>query len=136
MRTHIWRLRALVGLAAAVLAALAPAQAACTSPHITSTRVVGLSHDAGLSQYRLAVTVTNASKTPQPGNTLQFVDLFYAGSKIDARGIPPLRPGASYTATFTFHRSAHAGLGTTTLTFRTEMRQPVCADAPEMQLTF
>ena len=128
--------RILVAGAALALAAPAIAQAACTSPIVTSARVVDVAHDSWLDHYDIAVTIANASSTPQPGNTMQFVSVFDAGSKLDARGIPPLAPGASYTTHYTFTRSADAGDGTTVLAFLVQMHQPICTIAPPYRLRF
>ncbi len=112
------------------------AWADCTAPSVTSAHVASVSHDGGLNHYRIAIAITNTSSVAQPSNTLQFVDIRKTGNKIDAIGVPPLKPGASYTAGYTFARSSDAGDNSTTLHFQTEMRQPQCATTPAVSVTF
>jgi hypothetical protein len=93
-------------------------------PAIVSVAVKGVSNNGGTNVYHLSGTVTNAGNARQSSNVLQFVDVYINGAKSDARGIPPLRPGQSYTFRYDFQRSSDAGDGTSRLRFQIDMRQP------------
>ncbi len=107
-------------------ATLAQAAIACNGadPAIGTVSVKNVSHNGGTNVYHLGGTVTNRGRARQPSNVLQFVDVYINGQKSDARGIPPLRPGQSYTFGYDFQRSSDAGDGTSRLRFQIEMRQP------------
>src|SRR5271166_3726184 len=111
---------------AALTLAQNPAPATCVgaAPAIASVVNKGATQDGGSNRYQLAVTVVNRGTQPQAGNVLQSVDVYQHDTKRDAKGIPPLRPGQSYTYVYQFLRSADAGDGTTTLEFRLDMHQP------------
>lgn len=103
-----------------VLAALSAAPACVgADPALISTAVKDVTNDGGLNHYHLSGTVTNVGSLKQASNTLQFVDVFLGRSqKVNSIGIPPLKPGQSYTFGWTYDRSADAGEGTTTVHFR------------------
>jgi subtilase family serine protease len=107
------------------LAPLGASAAACTgaNPAIVSVVVKTVTTSGSLNTYHLAGTVTNLGSQGQPSNTLQFVDIYIDRQKRDAHGIPPLRPGQSYTFGFDWSRSTDAGNGTTTAHFVMDMRQ-------------
>lgn len=117
-----------IAIALLLLAQTAVASAATTcpgpDPAIVSVVVRSVVRDGGLHRYHLAGTVTNAGGTAQAGNTLQFVDIFENGIKLDERGVPALKVGQSYTFTYTSSRSRQAGKGTTELTFQLDVRHP------------
>lgn len=137
MKQHVAIIRTLAAaLAICAASSFGIARADCTAPSVTGAHVTSVSHDGGLNHYRIAMTITNTSSAAQPNNTLQFVDIRKTGNKIDAIGVPPLKPGASYTANYTFARSSDAGDNTTTLHFQTEMRQPQCSTTPAVSITF
>lgn len=123
-----------------LLAATGPAFAAsssCVVPTVSSASVVDVSHDGNLNHYRVAMTIVNDGNTAQASNTLQFVDIYHDRQKLDAIGVPPLKPGGSYKAFYTFTRSNDAGDGTTTLHVPMRMVQPVCSAAePARTVTF
>jgi hypothetical protein len=106
--------------------ALAPTgtSAACLGPNPAITHVSVINHTTSnqVNRYHLVGTVTNEGTSGQPSNTLQFVDIWYGGDKLDSRGIPPLPLGGSYNFSYDFQRSSDAGSGTTQLTFRIDMR--------------
>lgn len=103
---------------AAVLAPLGAS--ACPGPDlaITSLYVASVAHTQYLTLYRVVGTVRNAGQDMQPGNTLQFVDVNQYGNRLDDRGIPPLKPGESYSVSYVWPRAVDAGLRTTPLEFR------------------
>jgi hypothetical protein len=102
------------------------AASACSGadPAITSVVVKSVTNDGGINRYHLSGIVVNAGRQKQASNVLQFVDIFSGGDRLDAIGIPPLKPGQSYTFGWTFQRSQDAGDDTTMLRFQIRMRQP------------
>jgi hypothetical protein len=100
-------------------------------PAIVSVAVKGMQSSGGLNHYTLSGKVANMGSTAQASNTLQFVDIYKGSTKLDSRGIPPLRAGQSYTFDYVTDRSAQAGSQTTTLGFRMDVRQPANAGSPE-----
>jgi hypothetical protein len=124
-------LLALLGFA---LVEVAPAWAACAGadPAIASVAVKSVAEAGGISNYTLAVTVTNDGSQAQAKDVLQFVDIYQVpGEKLDSKGVPPLRPGQSYTFTYVTMRSAEAGNGTSHLRFQLDVRQPSPAGAAD-----
>ncbi len=117
-----------IAVALLLLAQSAVASAATTcpgpDPAIVSVAVQSVVRDGGLHRYHLAGTVVNAGGAAQAGNTLQFVDIFENGIKLDERGIPPLKAGQAYTFTYISSRSRQAGKGTTKLAFQLDVRHP------------
>ncbi len=57
--------------------------------------------------------MTNLGSAGQPNNTLQFVDIWQYGNKLDDKGIPPLAPGQSANFSYMWQRSAEAARGST-----------------------
>jgi hypothetical protein len=105
----------------------APAMAtACIGPDpaIVSVGVKGMQSSGGLDRYTLSARVVNLGSTAQASNTLQFVNIYKGSTKLDSRGVPPLRAGQSYTFHYISDRSAQAGAQTTTLGFRMDVREP------------
>jgi|GEM_PF-747604 len=113
-------------LIAQTLAVSAPASAACSGadPALVSVRLASVMPEGGNKRYRFSGRVVNVGRSGQPSNTLQFVEIYDRGIKLDNRGIPPLRPGGSYTFGYDYLRSADAGDGTSKLTFVIHMRSP------------
>jgi hypothetical protein len=62
--------------------------------------------------------------TIQASNTLQFADVYRGSTKLDSRGIPPLKAGQSYVFQYVGARSAQAGAQTTSLGLRMDVREP------------
>ena len=109
------------------LTAALPANAAgCrgADPALSPVTVTGVTTDAGNNVYHVSGTVTNTGSMKQASNVLQFVDIYRDREKMDNIGIPPLRPGQSYTYHWSFKRSQDAGEDTTRLHFRLRMVQP------------
>jgi hypothetical protein len=106
--------------------AAASASTACAGadPTIVSVAVKGVNSEGGLNRYKLSGTVVNVGRMAQASNVLQFVDIYEVGGKLDAKGIPPLKPGQSYTFSYVVSRSRDAGKGTTELAFQLDVRQP------------
>ncbi len=103
------------------------AAAACSGadPALQSVAVKSVVQANGTNRYTLVGTVTNVGSAAQASSVLQFVDIYQTpGQKLDAKGIPPLRAGESYTFSYLMLRSAEAGNGTTTLRFHLDLRQP------------
>jgi len=99
------------------------ATCAGANPAITSVSVKSVTSDGRLNSYHIAGTVTNLGSAGQPSNTLQFVDIWQYGNKLDDKGIPPLAPGQSASFSYTWQRSAEAARGSTVLNFRIRMEQ-------------
>ncbi|MHB8147113.1 MAG: hypothetical protein ACYDGM_07650 [Vulcanimicrobiaceae bacterium] len=117
-----------ITMAALLLAAqtaVASASAACPGPDpaIASVAVTSVTREGSLNRYQLAGKVVNVGGTAQAANVLQFVDIYQNGVKINERGIPPLKPGQSYTFHYASERSDQAGKGTTTLWFKLDVPQ-------------
>lgn len=115
-------------LLAAVLGTLLVAQntGACPGADLTtSVSVSGVTPEDGTNVYHLVGVERNVGKKKQASNVLQFVEIYLDDTgRIDTRGIPPLKPGQTYTWTYDFKRSADAGEGSSRLMFRIDMRQP------------
>ena len=104
-------------------AAAAAATCAGANPAITSVAVKNVTSDGKLNNYHIVGTVVNLGSQSQPSNTLQFVDIWQYGMKLDAKGIRPLAPLQSTTFGYTWQRSVDAARGTTVLNFRIRMEQ-------------
>ncbi|MBC5810638.1 MAG: hypothetical protein GIW95_07290 [Candidatus Eremiobacteraeota bacterium] len=113
-------------LAAALLAQGGAMSGPCSGadPAIASVTSSLLGNVGSVNRYRLAVTVQNRGSKKQSSNVLQSVVMFQNAWKTDTKGIPPLRPGQSYTANFTFQRSAEADEHSTRFRFEIQFRQP------------
>jgi subtilase family serine protease len=114
---------ALLGFVATLGTAPAPTCAGA-NPAIVSVGVQNVVPTGGLNTYRITGTVTNLGDESQANNVLQFVDMYMVKERLDAKGIPPLAPGQSYTFAFDYQRSRDAGTGSTNLRFQIDMRQP------------
>jgi hypothetical protein len=115
--------------AAALLSFLQPAPVFATAcmgadPAIVSVAVKGMQSSGGLNHYTLSGKVSNLGSVAQASNTLQFVDIYKGSTKLDSRGVPPLRAGQSYAFEYVSTRSAQGGDQTTSLGFRMDVRQP------------
>jgi hypothetical protein len=107
----------------ATLLAQNPAGCAGPGPAIASVKVANTTQDGALNDYQLRVSVINRGNTSQAGNVLQSVDIFRNGTKVDQKGVPPLKAGGAYSFVYSFSRNADAGDGTTTFTFRMDPGQ-------------
>ena len=98
----------------------------CTGadPAVVSVAVTGMQSDGNLNHYSLSAKVANLGRVAQAASTLQFVDIYKGSTKLDSRGIPPLRAGQTFTFTYVSMRSAQAGSKTTALSFRMNVRRP------------
>ncbi len=103
--------------------AAAAATCAGANPAVTSVVVKNVTSNGSLNVYHLSGTVKNLGGADEPSSTLQFVDIYQYGNRLDNKGIPPLAHGQSYTFGYEWQRSAGAGQGTTTLEFRMRMLQ-------------
>jgi hypothetical protein len=103
----------------------APAYPQCggAAPTVTAASVHNVTTDGKLNFYQIAATVKNAGTSSQNPRTLQFVDIYQFNEKLDAKGVPPLARGGTYTVLYTMKRSVEAGKGTSYLTFKLE---PAC----------
>lgn len=107
-----------------------------TDLSVASARVVNVTKNNGLNHYTIAVTVKNVG-AGQPGNALQFVDIYKNGEKKDARGVPPLGSGQAYTFDYGYDRSSMAGDGTIALDFQVDPRSGRdCNPNSSLRLTF
>jgi subtilase family serine protease len=86
----------------------------CGAPAITNAGIQSTSTSGDVRFTRVAITVVNHGPAQAP-SILQSVDVYQNGSKVDQKGVPPLKAGASATVTYTFKRSAEAHDDTTRL---------------------
>ncbi|MBV9234029.1 MAG: hypothetical protein JO030_08300 [Candidatus Eremiobacteraeota bacterium] len=102
----------------------APA-ATCSGPNpaIVSAAVGNVTTSGTLNTYHITGTVTNLGSQGQPSRTLQFVDIYQYGNKLDSKAVPPLAPGQSYHFTYQWQRNVDARHGSTPLEFRIRMVQ-------------
>jgi hypothetical protein len=129
MVTHVSPRLGTAVAAVGLLVLLQPAPASATScmgadPAIVSVAVKGMQSSGGLNHYTLSGKVVNLGSMGQASSTLQFVDIYKGSTKLDSRGVPPLRAGQSYPFEYVTERSAQAGAQTTTLGFRMDVREP------------
>lgn len=122
-------LKTLTLAALAAVLAMPPVHAAAAGcsgadPALSQVVVKNVTQVGGLNEYHLTGTVTNTGSQKQASNVLQFVDIYRDREKMDNIGIPPLKPGQSYTFGWKFQRSQDAGDNTTRLHFRLRMVQP------------
>ena len=131
-------MRQILTFLALIAASTGQILAACGGSNvaIASAGVQGVTRYLGLNQYHITARVTNAGGIAQPTNTLQFVNFYRDGQKLDAKGIPPLRPGESYTISYMVARSSDAGVGTTQLALQLDMLQPACMTPNPYTVTF
>jgi hypothetical protein len=115
-------------LVAQTAAASASTACAGADPAIASVAVKNVNSEGGLNRYELSGTVVNMGRSAQTSNTSQFVDIYNGSAKLDAKGIPPLKPGQSYAFSYVSARSRDAGKGTTKLTFQLDVRQASSQD--------
>lgn len=115
---HRFGVTLVVLLASTPVSALAAANCDGPNPAVTSVALRTISHTPHLDFYHVTATITNLGSQAQPGDALQFVDVFQYGGRLDDRGVPPLAPGQSYTIDYTWPRSADAGKMTSPLDFR------------------
>ena len=117
------------------IACFLPATAAAQCYHgggVLKASVHDVHTDGKMNFYNIAATVANVG-SPQPSNTLQFIDLYQRDEKLDAKGVQPLSPGQQRTVYFTWKRSVDAGPGSTVLTFKLD---PACDTNHDYALTF
>lgn len=110
-------LRIAMMAALAVTTTLLAAAPGAADPSIGTVAVQGVTPNGGLNDYHIVGTVTNSCGMSQSKDTLQSVDIYLNGDKLDAKSIPPLAPGQSAQFTYLFQRSKDAGQGTTHLHF-------------------
>jgi CARDB len=92
-------------------------------PAVASAKVDRMTPNGELNTYQLRVSVVNRGDVSQAGNVLQSVDIFRNGTKVDQKGVPPLKAGGTYSFVYPFSRNSDAGDGTTTFTFRMDPGQ-------------
>ena len=80
-----------------------------------------------VNRYAIDVTVANVGRLKQPANVVQSVVMYRNDVKTDAKGIPPLRPGQSYTVTFAMERASGGDVNTTDLRFTLAFSKPLPA---------
>jgi hypothetical protein len=118
----------IVALMLLVLAqvSIGSASAACTGadPAVVSAVVTGTTSDGHINKYFVTGKVTNVGHQGQASNVLQSVDIYEQENKADAKSIPPLKAGQSYTFSYVYIRSTEAGTGTTNLILQLHMHQP------------
>jgi hypothetical protein len=128
-------------LAAAMILLLPPtavSAAGCqvSDPQITGVVVKSVETVGNVDRYHLSGKVVNMGASAQASNLLQSVDIFDAEDKMDTKSIPPLKPGESFTFTYTSTRSSEAGKGTTVLGFQLDPISPCSVGNDRYTLTF
>jgi hypothetical protein len=103
--------------------AIGAAAAPCKGPNpmITSVVVQNVTHD-DLDKYHIVGTVVNWGQQ-QASNTLQSVEIYQDGVKLDQKGIPPLGHLQSTQFFYTWTRSPDADKYSTDLDFKIRMVQ-------------
>jgi hypothetical protein len=91
------------------------------NPAIVHVEVQTVHRMGQMNQYRLAGAVENMGSASQPSSTLQFVDIYDGGDKVDSKTIPPLTQAGTQHFTYNWSRNADAGAGSTTFTFKIRM---------------
>jgi hypothetical protein len=117
----------IIVLSSLLVAADAPdSQSTCvgSDPAIVSASSKSVGQEGGVNRYRLSVTVKNLGSAKQASNVLQSVEFIQNSVKVDQKGVPPLKPGQSYTVTRDYLRSVDAGVGTTPFVFRLRIVKP------------
>lgn len=99
------------------------ATCAGANPAITKVAVQSVTSNGKLNTYHIVGTVVNFGSQTQPTNTLQFVEIWQYGVRLDSKGIRPLAPLQSATFSYEWLRSTEAARGTSTLNFRIRMEQ-------------
>jgi len=120
----IIRAMSIATLALALAPLTAAAQCNGPKPAVTSVRLSGVSKGRYLNFYHVTATVINVGDEAQAGNLLQLLDVVQYGGRLDARGVPPLAPGQSYSITYVWPRSSDAGTLTSPLNFRIHSPDP------------
>jgi hypothetical protein len=107
-------------LLVALLAGNVQLAAACSGadPAIINAAMRTVTQNGEVNRYTVAITVANQGTATQPGNTLQSVEIYQDGQKVDQKGVPPLRAGQAAVVTYGFDRSRLARERTTDLDFR------------------
>src|ERR1700722_12115703 len=82
-------------------------------PAIVGAKATSTTPKGDMSEISVTVTVVNNGSTGQQSNTLQSVDVYQNNTKVDRKGLPPLKAGQPYTFTYVFDRATDAGNGTT-----------------------
>ena len=77
-----------------------------------------------VNRYKIGITVANVGRMKQAANVQQDVVMYRNEVKTDSKGVPPLRPGQSYTVTFTMERASGGDVNTTDLRFALVFRKP------------
>jgi len=118
--------------------AIGATAATCAGPNpmITIVTVQNVKPGPSLTQYHLTGTVVNWGSRKQESNTLQFVDIYQDGVKLDSKGIPPLDHLQSATFSYTRFRSPDAEEYSTTLDFKMDIVQGSSCTPNTYSLTF
>jgi hypothetical protein len=113
-------------LALCALAQGSALAASCSGADLTVTNVAvkGMNSDGGINHYQISGTVTNIGSAAQASSVLQSVDVYKGTVKLDAKSIPPLKAGESYTFSYISDRSSDAGNNTTHLKFNLDLQSP------------
>jgi hypothetical protein len=127
----------IVAAAAAFPAVASAATCAGPDPAITSVKIKGVATSNALNHYTMIGNVTNVGGRNQASNVIQTIAIFDGAQQVDAKGIPPLGVGQSYSFTYVWPRATDAGNGTTTFNFRLKTPDVDCGTANDSyRLTF
>jgi hypothetical protein len=100
-------------VALATLPLVAMSGTSCADPAITMAVASPVAGNADLNTYDVAVTVKNLGGKAQPATLLQSVEFYQNATKVDQKGLQPLKPGGSQTVHYRMQRSSEARPGTT-----------------------
>jgi hypothetical protein len=96
----------MLGLMLALTVPLVAMTGACPAGRIALAGIRSTHTDGDVRDIDVAITVVNHTAQAQPASYLQSVEIWQDGTKVDQKGVPPLKPGASATVTYQVQRSA------------------------------
>ena len=125
-----------VGFFVLAQTAIGTAAAPCPGPNpmIASVVVQNVTH-GDLDKYHIVGTVVNWGQQ-QASNTLQFVDIYQDGVKLDSKGIPPLGHLQSTQFLYSWVRNPDADKFSTDLDFKIRMVQGSACTPNDYKFTF
>lgn len=93
-------------------------------PAIVGASLKSATPNGDLTHYVVDVTVTNRGGAGQPSNLLQSVDVYQDATKVDQKGVLPLKPGQTAVVEYRFDRSNQAAHRSTRLRFQLHVISP------------
>ena len=114
----------LTALTLAVAIPLIAAAGACADPAIVAAGVQSVQHNGEVDHIVVGVTVKNLGTADESPSLLQSVEIFQDATRVDRKGVQPLKAGASSTFTYAFDRNADAHANSTRLRFELHLSDP------------